>query len=771
MLIAFGPHVRSGNIEAKRIHQEYLSNSNQKDFINNARKFLVDLECQPKTNDEVPQEENKSNNNTAKVPNNDSNIQREAAQDQRPTTSSSGDAEEVIPANNVGETQQKVVLGPPPGLQTQPVGLSISNNNTNNNTRLPPGMVAGPPPGMMNVSTLNNNINNNNPIASSSQNNNNNILPPGSSLPPGMPPVMRPLPPGMPPAMKPCPPGMPPAMKPPAVAMSPPAKPPTSSILPAHTPPPTSVALPKLSTTPAATTPAKPGKVWRTQTRCEVQPGRIFANEMPNPAFSNNRDTSITACPRSELTARWVLPLPYLRNRALRRLEEQKISNGAPQNLTIRDALKDLAVGLFRRGAMDSGEQFAIVSKEILAPKDGGDNGAGGGKGGRPSEDYFFNVDQRADSVFGTVPFYSPRTPGNVVFRLYFEDEPQTTLATGPCIRVIPSERDIDSVLRFILSNFKSKKTNGISSMNSLASVLQLFSAPGQQVNERFYDQARRVAWGCICEAQKVVEQAGETYLKKKREIKEKLEEQAEADKLMDQLPDLKSLVIDGEETASSNGLLSEIIDGTQKEEDNDKDKNTSSDAKAKLISEEYSVERKWREIQLVYASVLQAVSSNPSMHLLFKRDLLSKIQLEYELWCPFIEAFAPNPWPRTNNEVSKLPGDVSSFPQPVLKEHLKKCHESRANMQEQILGFVPQSRPILPSAKDYQWKKNGRNLFKELSSAMNEIYRDEYAVSDKVWKRREKVRATIEYIVSTSGEFPAGTRVMVFGSSANGFG
>ena len=53
----------------------------------------------------------------------------------------------------------------------------------------------------------------------------------------------------------------------------------------------------------------------------------------------------------------------------------------------------------------------------------------------------------------------------------------------------------------------------------------------------------------------------------------------------------------------------------------------------------------------------------------------------------------------------------------------------------------------------------------------MKEIYNAEYAVSDKVWQRREKIRVSIEHIVSSSSEFPVGTKVAVFGSSANGFG
>lgn len=153
------------------------------------------------------------------------------------------------------------------------------------------------------------------------------------------------------------------------------------------------------------------------------------------------------------------------------------------------------------------------------------------------------------------------------------------------------------------------------------------------------------------------------------------------------------------------------------------------------------------------------------------KRDM-SKIRLEYELWCPFVEAFAPNPFVAGNDKASKLPGDISAFPNSNAKEHVKKAQESRTRAQEMALGFLPKSAsPITLKTRSHKWKKSGLDFFTELSSAMNKLYYDEYAVSDKVWKRREKVRAAIEQVMATSGEFPVGTKVRVFGSSANGFG
>jgi len=654
-LIAFGPYVRSGQIEAKRIHQEYLTNTLQQDFIRNARQFLIDIErSTPKTSE--------------------------------------------VDATIMASSSS--LLRPPPGIHAPPQSVLVAS---------PPGLGYEPAAGV-------------------------DYIKPKQSVVPDDSSSFRPGPP----------PGMPPSMRPPPMAaelMSPPPKPKhsyPSSILPARSPTQhhTSILPARTPSQLASASEVRPVKPRRTQTRCNEQPGRLLANDIPAAAFNDNKETVITARPRSALTAKWILPLKYLRNRALQQYENQKAINGAPpQNLTVRDALKDLTVGLFRRGA-DFGSMTAIVSKEILASKDGSN-------GKHPSDDYFFNVDQQSDSIFGTVPFYAPRTPGTVNFRLYFEDEPHVTLATGPCIRVVPADDDIDSVLRFILSNFKTKISNGVSSMNALATVLELFSP---RENERFFDGANRIAWGCLCESQKALEDARQTYQKKRQALEEKLEENLKTEKIQADIAslDIASLGVNDDEVVNNVESTSTIID-------EERTKLASNEVKSKLLSEVYMNERKWREIQIVYSRVLVAAVTNDSIHLLLKRDVWSKLKLEYDLWCPFTESFALNP--RSNSN------------------HNSDCHESRHKMQQELLGFVPQSRLILSSAKDYRWKAKKRNLFKELSSAMKEIYNVEYAVSEEVWERREKIRASIEHIVCSSSEFPVGTKVAVFGSSANGFG
>ena len=43
--------------------------------------------------------------------------------------------------------------------------------------------------------------------------------------------------------------------------------------------------------------------------------------------------------------------------------------------------------------------------------------------------------------------------------------------------------------------------------------------------------------------------------------------------------------------------------------------------------------------------SSIWAIVNNQNTTLLFRRELLAKIRLEYELWCPLAESFAHSPW------------------------------------------------------------------------------------------------------------------------------
>jgi hypothetical protein len=322
--------------------------------------------------------------------------------------------------------------------------------------------------------------------------------------------------------------------------------------------------------------PSKPTKpVWqpkRIWTRLDQQPGRIFANNGPGDG------PMIQLRPRQELTAKWVLPLKYLRERM-----QEKKRVGA----TIRDALEELTVGLFRRGCTENGTNASIISKEILAPSTENRN------------DYPYQIDQRSDCVFGTVPFYAPRTPGHVLFRLYWQDEPLYTLATGPTLFVRVSEEDFESTMRFILSNFKSRKgsATSLSSLNALATVLEQFrpSNTGKNNNNNRrnnnnnntgggngWDSAGRAAWGCICESRKVLEVCASEHLKGKEKLR-KLDEEVE---------ELKVLV-------------------EQEEETEDDDELSPAQAKLKekthaLMGGRASNDRKWKDSQVSFANILK---------------------------------------------------------------------------------------------------------------------------------------------------------------------
>eukprot|EP00980_Cylindrotheca_fusiformis_P004980 scaffold1054_cov124-Cylindrotheca_fusiformis.AAC.20 len=494
--------------------------------------------------------------------------------------------------------------------------------------------------------------------------------------------------------------------------------------------------------TPAAAIPAteplkttkkeyQPKRLW---THLEQQPGKLMANNIPNNSMGNVVDLR----PRQELKAQWMLPLSYLREKAAIKGEAS----------TLRDLLENLAVGLFRRGCTENGAQASIVSKEILSPQ------------GESRSDYPFQV-LKNNMVVGTVPFYSPRTPGHVVLRLYWQDQPLHTLATGPSLNVRVTENDFESAIRFILSNFKGKKVNptSLSSLNSFALVLEQFqlspnSSP-QSVQHKL-DGAGRAVWGCICEARKVLDACAAEYQKTT----------AKLEKLEVVVQELKAKV-EEEQKESSN------VD----EENTEKEPPTENFVELKekqraLISGRASCERKWRDSQLAFASILKAIVTNSNLAILLRRELITKMRLEYELWCPLCEEFA-------------VPGDgegkmwyepLKNLPHTVTSEHFRFCSEARSKMQIRILGFDPNTTKLehvlYPSrGKNRQMDPGAVSVFNQLSGAMGKLYQDVYATADRILQQREIIRSQTEKFVNMCECFPPGTKVAVFGSSANGFG
>lgn len=163
---------------------------------------------------------------------------------------------------------------------------------------------------------------------------------------------------------------------------------------------------------------------------------------------------------------------------------------------------------------------------------------------------------------------------------------------------------------------------------------------------------------------------------------------------------------------------------------------------------------------------------SNPSASLLFRRELISKIRLEYELWCPLVDAFACSPF---NKDPSTLCVQFNDFPQHVVPAHYRQCVESRQKMQLEILGFVPNrstlQESLIRGGNGQSMDRGAVTTFNSLSAAMGKLYEECYMVSDRILHQREMVRSYIERVVSQCQAFPQGTRVIIFGSSANGFG
>lgn len=532
----------------------------------------------------------------------------------------------------------------------------------------------------------------------------------------------------------------------------------------------------------------KPAPKWQPKrflTRIQDQPGKLLVNKQP---ATVSGFPHVILSTRKEFVATWSLPLQYLQKRTLQKLQQKQeqalqeakkngegeitaASMKAPENLTIRDALQSLTVGLFRRGSPENGSNHSIISKQVVPSEDVHD--ASNKKGGSFNHEYHFEINHQAGLIYGTVPFYSPRTPGNVVLRLYFDDDAPITLATSTCIKVVVHNNDLEHTLRFILSNFKSRKgasiSAGISCIHSLASVLEQLQ-PSINHHQSPYrrndknssmDGAGRATWGCICEAKKIVDSFKLEYLEKKERLDKRIED------------------LDVEYEA-----LSEKDEHSEIGDEADQKLNDSKEKRGSLMVERASNERKWREVQTAFATVLSAIINNPCASALLKHDIVLKMRLEYELWCELCESFAPNPFDIDDEEKSNGANDnissrATKYPQPITHVHINKCKQSCAKMQKEILGFVPiknmfsvieHSKKQGPSEGPSEGP-SGTSLCANLSKAMETIFNTEYVPSLESIQMKVKARDLTQSAVAMSEIFPNGTKVVIFGSSANGFG
>jgi DNA polymerase sigma len=487
------------------------------------------------------------------------------------------------------------------------------------------------------------------------------------------------------------------------------------------TPPTTSTTAATTTTTPSR--PKKeapqPKRLW---TNFNDQPGRLFVNNV------SGKDLGyiLEFAPRAELVAKWSIPIAYIQERR---------NEMNPRDASLDEALNGLTIGLFRRGCTENGQQASIISKAITG--------------------YDYWHDPNSQCIQGKVPFFSPRTPGNVLFRMYWENNPLHTLAMGPTLRVRVTEHDFESSVRFILGNFRGKKSNptSLSSLHSLATVLET------TLSNR-HESAARAVWGCLQESRKVIDICYDEYIKTSAKLST-LEIQVEA---------LKEKVADEENKSHESG----------DDRSGDRESRKRSDAELSLyekirtlMSGRASCERKWRDSQLAFANILKAILSNASIHPLIRREQMVKLRLETELWCPLSEEFA-------------IPSDTAGMwleciyelPPVVTENHFKVYREAREKMQLRTLGsslnmitLEDVVFPLSPETNQRAMNPKAIALFNQLSSSMGQYYQDLFKNEERVVRRRELIRARCQAIVRQAGLFPPETEVVIFGSSANGFG
>eukprot|EP00592_Proboscia_alata_P007846 CAMPEP_0194365958 /NCGR_PEP_ID=MMETSP0174-20130528/13953_1 /TAXON_ID=216777 /ORGANISM="Proboscia alata, Strain PI-D3" /LENGTH=1515 /DNA_ID=CAMNT_0039140869 /DNA_START=344 /DNA_END=4891 /DNA_ORIENTATION=- len=636
------------------------------------------------------------------------------------------------------------------------------------------------------------------------------------------------------------------------------------------------------------------------------QPGTIIVLPTNNSHPPNN---AIVLRPRQELMAQWSLPLSYLRNR-VQNCPALLSKCKDPNTLSIRDAMSTLTVGLFRRGCAENYHLYPqqqsnnshnnnnVLADSVLSS--GVDDSTAVNKSNSNSSNsaqsqqtgistsiisktvtsFQTTVHQQSDTIYGTIPFYAPRTPGTLVFRLFLESDSVYTLATGPTMMVDVQGEDLEVSLRFVLSNLKMKKSGGnnnnnsgntsgdksggggssLSSLNSLAWIfgnVRLTSPLPQQQQFRqnpdnrraynnhnnntsfAYENAGRAAWGCLCESRKVFDSAHDEFQNKMQKVAsteegifQELNELKEAEAEIAEIGDENNgtpndsdapNVVNGDITenndadyANKNSSTCDAVMKQQAKEvmaatindgkDNSKDptnenKNENGDKQSvkpktkkkqlekkltQLFRERSNIERRWRDVQSSYSSILKAITQNANNvgHFL-RRDQILKIRAEYELWCPFCESMAPfsslsssGGSPTKQDHNSNHPNQQQNNNRVDMKSLSESTLFAKRKLQFQTLGFLPAiltTSSLLSQSSTKRGHASPQAVLQALSSAMQTVHARELRPMRDFYILRESVRKWVEEIVLTKciplKVFPVGTTVEVFGSSANGFG
>ena len=409
---------------------------------------------------------------------------------------------------------------------------------------------------------------------------------------------------------------------------------------------------------------------WKPKRVTRNQPG--FVSIRVNGGHSNGNthpQYSTVFRPRAELSVFWSIPFSFIKSTLgnLQTFEPDKKGS----------YLRNLNLGLFRRGV--STNQNAIITKEVLT--------------------FSVKIDMAAGCYAGSVPYYAPRSPGTFVFRLFFDTSEQSRyqLGTSQKMSVEVQGRDLEPNLRFILSQFKTKKTStaALYQLSEVLSGLQQSNHHAHGHQQHRNDGAGRAAWGCVCESRKVLDAV-------EKELKEK-------------------------------GVRLELLLSENAASNGDKDGELATDDIKALVKdcerEKSLLERKHRDVQVALAAILQAATTNPAAVSLFRQDQLESIREVYSAWCPLSETFT------SGGSTSLQDYQLNKF------------------------GFVPNRSEI----------KN-RGILDRLSKDVLENMKVK-SPGPGFSSGRDAIRLRLQSVVDDCASLPVGTKLLLFGSSSNGFG
>jgi DNA polymerase sigma len=392
---------------------------------------------------------------------------------------------------------------------------------------------------------------------------------------------------------------------------------------------------------------------------------------------------------------------------------QMSVSWMVPSDIFFNKENENLTIALFKYGSMSN--TTSVVAKSL----------------GGLSRSTVETKDMTGQAVVrGSVPFHAPKGAGRYVFRLVDQnsDKLKSSITIATSISFVVDLLDVD-----VTQNFKFSVDAFRDSQIQKGLTQLLLTIPSVRNSGKNYqrDDPRHLANSCIDTLLSSISEG--------MQILDKARERALQDKLAKATAALNALA--NENTSGASGLTSTQGDNEQKDDD-----------AAKADKEFFVSVKQTSRLHTDIHDCIGLLKKNQIVFSMLSQNLRQRIESIDKLYCRILNRYFKDAASITIARVE----DLNFSPAP--RSPLFRTIQEREHVSEEGMQINPATIP------------GARAMVQALNHSISSVLQHLYPKEDFTSQRTE-ARARIELILATHGVVPAGTSLLLYGSSCNNFG